>query len=221
MESDSNFIKNESLHFFSKIVASISHEIKNVMAIVNEKAGLLKDLSLIAQRGQPLDLIRIQTLAEQLKLQIKRGDTIIRNMNRFAHSVDEDYRDVDLNELTGLIMLLSERVASQMGLTLNLISPENTVTIKTQPFLLEFLLWNCIQFAMASCNNTGAVSIIIEKSDTTSIIKCLLKDGDFKKSPSTFPGFREQLLAKTLHADIIIDSKSRELSISLPEKIKL
>ena len=31
------------LQFFGKMTASISHEIKNVMAIINESAGLLDD----------------------------------------------------------------------------------------------------------------------------------------------------------------------------------
>jgi hypothetical protein len=33
------------LQFFGKMSASISHEIKNVMAIINENAGLLEDLT--------------------------------------------------------------------------------------------------------------------------------------------------------------------------------
>ena len=219
--NNNNFIKDESLRFFGKVVASVSHEIKNVMAVINEKAGLLKDLTLIAEKGQPLDPIRIQTLAEQLKLQIKRGDAIVQNINKFAHSVDEDCGNVDLNELTGLIILLLERFASQMNLTLNLMSPENTVIIKTNPFILELLLWDCIQFVMESCNNAGTINIIIEKSGSIPAIKCLLKDGDFKKSPSLSLGYRAQLLAKTLHANIIIDTETGELTLSLPEPVEL
>jgi hypothetical protein len=37
------------------MTASISHEIKNVMAIINESAGLLEDYSLMAEKGMPID----------------------------------------------------------------------------------------------------------------------------------------------------------------------
>ena len=36
------------LQFFGKMTASISHEIKNVLAIINENAGLLEDLALLS-----------------------------------------------------------------------------------------------------------------------------------------------------------------------------
>ena len=39
------------LQFFGRMSASISHEIKNVLAIINENAGLLEDFSLMADRG--------------------------------------------------------------------------------------------------------------------------------------------------------------------------
>ena len=34
------------IQFFGKMAASISHEIKNVLAIINENAGLLEDICL-------------------------------------------------------------------------------------------------------------------------------------------------------------------------------
>jgi len=56
MENSTQGSKDDSLRFFGKIVASISHEIKNVMAIINEKAGLIKDLTLMAEKGVESDL---------------------------------------------------------------------------------------------------------------------------------------------------------------------
>ena len=36
-------IAREGFQFFGKMSASISHEIKNALAIINENAGLLED----------------------------------------------------------------------------------------------------------------------------------------------------------------------------------
>ncbi len=77
------------LQFFGRMSASISHEIKNVLAIINENAGLLEDFSLMADRGVPIDPGRLKTMAEKVKRQISRADGIIKNMNRLAHSIDE------------------------------------------------------------------------------------------------------------------------------------
>jgi hypothetical protein len=48
-------IAETGLQFYGKITASVSHEIKNVLAIINENAGLLEDFTFMADRGKPID----------------------------------------------------------------------------------------------------------------------------------------------------------------------
>ena len=40
------------LRFYSKVSASISHEIKNSLAVINESAGYLEDVTLMAKKGK-------------------------------------------------------------------------------------------------------------------------------------------------------------------------
>jgi len=216
---DKDKINIESLQFFGKIVASVSHEIKNVMAIINEKAGLLKDLTLMAEKCSSLDPTRIQAIAEEIKSQIKRGDTIVKNMNKFAHSTDEYSQCVDLIEMVGLIILLSERFVSQMGVTLNLISPDKSIIIRTNPFFLEFLIWDCLQFAIEACRNTGTVNIIIEQSENRANIKYLLKNSTNDDLGEFFPKERTKILVETLCARLFLNFESHEFIISMPENI--
>ena len=89
-----DIIAETGLQFFGKISASISHELKNVMAIVNENAGLLEDLTVMAERGKPLDPARLKLMAAAVQKQIGRADVILKNMNRFAHSFDETLASV-------------------------------------------------------------------------------------------------------------------------------
>lgn len=215
-----NKINIESLQFFGKIIASVSHEIKNVMAIINEKTGLLKDLASIAEKGSPIDPVRIQAVADEIKLQIKRGDTIVKNMNNFAHSADEPIQRVDLREMTSLIIMLSERFVSQMGVTLNLISSDKNIIIKTNPFLLEFLIWDCLQFAIKACKDTGTVNIAIEQSKNRAEIKYLLKDGSNIEPKSSFPEERTKILMEALCVKLFLNFEDHEFMISIPENIK-
>ena len=43
MQAHYDSIGGSGLQFFGKVSASISHELKNVLAIINENAGLLED----------------------------------------------------------------------------------------------------------------------------------------------------------------------------------
>ena len=124
------------LQFFGKISASISHEIKNVLAIINENAGLLEDFTLMGDRGIPIDPARLKVMAVAVKKQIGRADGIIKDMDRFAHSIDQTTTTVDLAQTIELVMALTARFAAMRGVQVNLRLPENPVTFQTAPFLL-------------------------------------------------------------------------------------
>ena len=138
------------LQFFGKISASVSHELKNVLAIINENAGLLEDLTLMADRGVPLDPARLNAMAAVVKKQIGRADTIIGNMNRFAHSADQPVTTVDLAQMVELAMAVTARFAAMKGIKINLKLPDNPVAVQTAPFFLMNLVWQCLEFAMSA-----------------------------------------------------------------------
>ena len=91
--------KDTGLRFFGKVTASVTHDVKNSLATINENAGLLTDYAAMAARGKPLDPERVNALAVRIMDQVKRADALLKNMNRFAHSVDDSLKKVDLNEI--------------------------------------------------------------------------------------------------------------------------
>jgi len=130
------------------MTASISHEIKNCLAIINEQAGLLSDMVRQAEQGRALDQARLARLAESVKKQITRTDGIIRSMNRFAHSVDELWQPVDLGELLPLGAALFRRMAERRNIQIQTELPPGALTVNTSPFFLLGLLWRCLDRVM-------------------------------------------------------------------------
>jgi len=131
------------------ISASISHEIKNVLAIISESAGLMEDLLLLAQKGGRLDPERFQALCQKVRRQTQRADGIIKNMNRFSHSVDQDIQRIDLNEMVSLVKALGDRLAAMRGVSLKETSAADPVWVTTNPFFLARQVWACLDFAMS------------------------------------------------------------------------
>ena len=139
----------ESLQFFGRVSASVSHEIKNVFAVINEKAGLLADLALMAERGMPIDPERLKKTADSIQGQIRRGDAIVKNMNAFAHSTDEDIREVDLAEILELTVALATRMADMQQIRLSTADCE-PVALTANPFDLMRLLHSSIAATLAA-----------------------------------------------------------------------
>ena len=211
-------IAETGLQFFGKISASVSHEIKNVMAIINENAGLLEDLTVMAEKGMPIDPQRLKTQASRIMKQIRRGDDIIRSMNRFAHSVDERLRQADLNDTLGLIYILSGRFAAMRGVTLELESSSTPVPIITSPFFLQNLLWLCLDFAMGSAGAGKTVVLRAEKMERGAKIRFLKLQDLAKWDTGSFPGQRETALLQALKASLVIHKETGEMDLSLPDQ---
>ena len=126
------------LKFFGTVTASISHEIKNVLAIVGENAGLLSDLTFMAEKGTPINLERVAKIADTLQRSVKRSDGIVKNLNTFAHSIDHDENTVDLSELIAFASRLFARFANMRGVTLMPTSTEEGLTITTNTLMIVF-----------------------------------------------------------------------------------
>ena len=147
------------LHFFGAVSASISHELKNALAIINEHAGLLEDLSALAERGRPIDPQRLQKVSANIARQVQRADGIIRNMNRFAHSIDAPISTVDVPDILRFVAGLTERKATMAGVVLNVDSAMAPFSAQTRPFFLLNLLWICLKALIEAIPSGSAVQM--------------------------------------------------------------
>jgi C4-dicarboxylate-specific signal transduction histidine kinase len=208
-------IGESGLRFFGKISASISHEIKNAIAVMNENAGLIKDLMMMAERGRSVDLGRIQTLAGKISEQIRRTDGILTNMNRFAHSVDHSISSVDVSETLKLTVDLSTRFADMLGIQLNLEQPMKSVKITTSPFLLENMVYLCLDHAMGTVSEEKKLFIKLDEDGRSVNIRFTGIQSSVNSQASLFPSETETALLKALGAEITLDPEKGWMTLSL------
>jgi C4-dicarboxylate-specific signal transduction histidine kinase len=207
------------LQFFGKMSASISHEIKNVLAVINENAGLLDDFTLMAQRGVPLDPARLNKLAATVQKHVSRGDGIIKKMNRLAHSIDQTVTSVDPAEIVNLFISLTDRLTAMRSVAVVPKLHESTIRIKTSPFLLLNLLWLCLEFAMEAGSGAQRIELSTEQTATGLTIGFKQLSGLSDKQALDFPSEREKSLLDLLEAGLTVDPAGEEILLKLPENI--
>jgi signal transduction histidine kinase len=196
------------------VSASISHELKNVLAIINENAGLLEDLTFASQRGSAIDPERLNRACQNFFKQIHRADTILKNMNRFAHSVDQFTAPVNLAELSELVASLAGRLAAMRKLTIEILPPGTPTVVDTNPFLLENMVWLCLQFAIATTGSGGTIRLIPEKGEAGTILKISGLDGLNSDFTVQMPEGHVEILA-ALGAKLTADIPGNELILHL------
>jgi hypothetical protein len=205
------------IQFFGKMAASISHEMKNVLAIINENAGLLEDICFMAERGRPIDPDRLKRMSGSVKDQIRRADHIMTVMNRFAHSVDEASVSIDVSEVAELLVSLSARFVDMRGVVLEVGKPAGPVAITTFPFALLNLLWLCLDYAMVVVGPGKAIELLAEKTGDGACFRfCKLEDMGADAAPP-FPAEREAALGQALNAQILRDPAAREVRVLLAQ----
>jgi hypothetical protein len=91
--------EREGLEFYSALAASVTHELNNVLSIIDQAAGLLGDLVAGAGAGRDIDPQRLKTTQERINRQVRKGVEIVRRFNRFAHSPDDHEGSFDLGEI--------------------------------------------------------------------------------------------------------------------------
>lgn len=219
MNENKEVIQDAGIRFFGRVTASISHEIKNVLAIINENAGLLEDLLLMYEKGGNLDTDRIKNLAGRVRDQVKRGDGIIKNMNQFAHSVDHLIEQVDLNELLSLMVRLAQRPASMSGANIESKAQSSQIVIWTNTFLLENLIWACLDLALNSELCPSEIILAPEILEEGARIRFTGVPG---KTSLKFDEFKDEVsehFLKGLQGDISFDRESGDIIIDLPRSI--
>ncbi|NIN73204.1 MAG: hypothetical protein GTO46_15010 [Gemmatimonadetes bacterium] len=104
-------IEDREAAFIGKITAGATHELRNVLAIVKESAGLIEDIVNSPDKPGTAKADRLLRAVERIRDQVKRGSELLTSLNRFAHSLDHAEDETDLNEMAELLSSLCQRVA--------------------------------------------------------------------------------------------------------------
>jgi C4-dicarboxylate-specific signal transduction histidine kinase len=145
--------------FFGAISASLSHELNNVFATINELAGLLQDLAQAGERREPPSPARLRHIAARIAAQVERGQQQSKQLNRFAHSVDSRWSQIDAGRVAEEIVTLCGRFARLRKVALQCTVPESPVTVHTDPFQLRHIMWRCLEIALYATQAGGSVHL--------------------------------------------------------------
>ena len=158
-DSESRRRRDESIAFFGTIIAGQTHEITNVLNIISELSGLQLDLLRAQEQDLPVNLPRLQEVTARIQHQVHRGETIIRNINGFAHSADLPVTVFDLKEMLERVLFLAQRSArlAQVELVSDL-TPESIV-LESNPFCVQQAVFTCIDLALGCASDTRRVEV--------------------------------------------------------------
>jgi len=140
---------------------------------------------------------------------------INQNMNRFAHSVDETVKTIDVIDTMELMIKLSARFSDMVGVSFTMASHFDPVKIETTPFLLQNVIWFCLDSIMNLAKSGDTISIAVENNGCDVLIRFFGISGLDVKTNCDLPGERETILLEALSGKLQIDNSAGEIVLCL------
>lgn len=218
MDKAKELLTYDSLAFFGKVSASISHELKNIMAIISETAGLLGDLADLASTGNPLQPDVLKNSVASIEEEIQRGFATIRHMNRFAHSVDVPTQTVSLPEMAELVGNLAAFLSFAGKVRIS--SAEGAgAQVSTCPFLLQTVFYQALVHAYRSAGPGAPVEVSIRAQGETGWRVNF--SWAAVKATAPFPDEATAHAAAMVGVAIDVDETAGRLELTVPQQIEI
>ncbi len=218
-EHKNNNSRRDKLEFFGKITAGVSHEINNVFSIINENVGLLSDWSEKVKEGKNIEPEKMARVTDSVRKQIGRGQDIVKQLNKFSHSVDEPTAEVELGEVLENMAYLSHRHLRRKALKLDVDSPKKGIRVSTDPFVLRHVIFDVVNLYLKNSEENSTISIRADKKKSVPFIEftggTLPADGDMREEIELLKS-----LAGELKAEMEINSPEGTFRLKLGESRK-
>jgi signal transduction histidine kinase len=200
---------------FAKISAAISHEIKNSLSIINENAGLLDDFAEMAEQTGGLPRERIQPITGKIMQQVNRSNTIMKNINRFAHSSDTRPAHGNLQDTLSLMAELTNREAAMKEITVTVDCPPG-LTLYTDLISFESLIFLtlCTLFESSAAGSSFSIHAVEEQAALTI---CFIPGEKTRLTVDIYPDQDQQVLAEQLAGSCQLDQD--QLCITVPARV--
>lgn len=210
--------------FFGKITAGITHEIRNVLAIIKESSGLVEDIMAMSPEDSIPHQEKIGKSLSNIKRQVQRGIDVTARLNKFAHSTDKKIEKIDLCEMVEQLGALTRRFASLKHVAIETGVKDLPIAVVTDPIRFQMALLACIESCLDLMQG-GQITICLRKKEEQNLVQVicegdLLDKDEFSHNLSTselWPSL--QKMANRLGGTVEPDESACGILLSLPEKI--
>lgn len=150
---------NREAAFIGKVTAAATHEIRNVLAVIKESAGLLDDLVRMAATDGPMDRERLLRALQRIDVQVGRGAEIVTNLNRVAHAPDHDVEGIDLDREVRQVVFHAQRAARSKSQELTAAPAEPAPPFRANALHVQMAIYAAVETCLEKLDEGAGVEL--------------------------------------------------------------
>jgi C4-dicarboxylate-specific signal transduction histidine kinase len=186
------------LAYIGKLMAGLSHEFKNHLAIIRESSGLIEDLLSLEESIQSPNSERYKKIFPVITERITQAAEMCRFLSGFAHRMDHPLSSFSVTDILQEELYLLHRFARQKQVELLYSHEGDLPAIFNNPALLQFAVFCIVWSAFASFSKDGRISIKVKKQQQEAAVAIVIKlEGTVEKAAGVNPWY--ELLPEILH----------------------
>jgi signal transduction histidine kinase len=153
-----------------RLASGVAHEINNPLAIISQKAGLIKDLFTL--KREYVSDAKIIGLIDSVLSSVERTGSITQRLLDFARNMDTRVEEIDLDELINSVLAFLEKEAARRCIEIEVSIPTTIPRIESDRGKLQQIFLNLFNNAFAAMKDGGRLAIVSElkAGETLSII---------------------------------------------------
>lgn len=161
----------EKMALVGRIAASVAHEINNPLQIIDNQAGLLKDM-LAEEHGIPADrLTEYHDSADSIKRNIRRASNVTHKLLGFSRGSAEAAAPTDVNRLVDETIGFLEKEAAINHIAIVRAFDAGLGETLTDSCQLQQVFLNILNNAMDAIGKDGAITVRTARSDGDVIVE--------------------------------------------------
>jgi signal transduction histidine kinase len=168
-----------------RLAAGVAHEINNPLAIINEKAGLIKDL--FSFRKEFAGDAKLNGLVDSIIASVERCGTITKRLLNFARHIEVSVQKISIKSIIDDVLGFLAKEAEYKSITIDVDIPDDIPDFESDRGKLQQVFLNLINNAFAAMAEGGKLEIKVSRrnEDKLSIMVadngCGISESDMKR----------------------------------------
>jgi two-component system NtrC family sensor kinase len=157
------------------LASGVAHEVNNPLAIINEKAGLMRDL--VSSEETPPSQERLLKLIDAVLGSVSRCTKITHRLLGFARHMNVQFETIDLPELIGEVLGFLEKEFKYRNIAVGVRNRSEMGQIRSDRGQLQQVFLNLINNAVSAVADGGHIDIEIVQSNENALTVEISDDG--------------------------------------------